>query len=217
MSIISERLYSLLVVYIDSFKTKLSPDLFLFPNSKEFKNHISRQNVWQILKRSKIKLGIENLHPHALRHTFATHHISKGTSLPAVKKMLGHTNYNSTLVYTSVPIEDLRQSIDKVTLKNSFWDRFKIKPKIKKINIDFQANYYTIGRNKELKLISKNAELGINTILIGQVGLGKSHILNKIETSKKILRLDDTESIKKSLLQILLYLYEGDKKPVKNI
>lgn len=215
---ISDRLYALLVNYIDGIKKSLNADLWLFPTSKKYDRHITRQNVWGILNRLKKKLDIDSLHPHALRHTFATHHISSGTSLPAVKKMLGHTNYNSTLVYTSVPLEDLRNHVDRVTNKKTFLSRFlNKKPKVKQLNIDFTNDYFSVGRNEELEKINRNLELGINTIVIGGIGVGKSHILDKIKTSKKAIKLDDTESIKKSLVQILLYLYEGDKKAVVDL
>ncbi|MDY7397058.1 hypothetical protein UMM65_17585, partial [Aureibaculum sp. 2210JD6-5] len=91
--------------------------------------------------------------------------------------------------------------------------RFNHNPKPKLINLDVTESYFTIGRNKELALLNSNATKGVNTIVIGPVGTGKSHLLENIQTDKKILRLDDTESIKKSLVHILLYLYK-DKETV---
>jgi site-specific recombinase XerD len=42
------------------------------------------------------------LHPHALRHSFATHHLSAGSSLAEIKTMLGHQNFNTTLIYAEI-------------------------------------------------------------------------------------------------------------------
>jgi predicted kinase len=44
-------------------------------------------------------------------------------------------------------------------------------------------------------------------LVIGSIGSGKSHLLKEHQRIKKILRLDDTDNIKKSLAQILLYLF----------
>jgi site-specific recombinase XerD len=49
------------------------------------------------------------LHPHALRHSFATHHLSAGSSLAEIKTMLGHQNFNTTLIYAET--EELRHRV----------------------------------------------------------------------------------------------------------
>jgi integrase len=51
------------------------------------------------------------LHPHALRHSFATHHLSAGSSLAEIKTMLGHQNFNTTLIYAEIPTEELRHRV----------------------------------------------------------------------------------------------------------
>ena len=217
---ISNRLYNFLGIYLNSFSGELEPNSFLFP-SKSTNTHISRKTIWALLKNLKTKTLISNLHPHALRHSFATHHLTEGTKLEEIREMLGHKNLNTTLIYAEIPTERLKERVNKVTSKPlTIGQKIKnllIPPKKGKlININFSENYFTIGRNTELKLISKNAELGINTLLIGKIGTGKTHILKNIESSKKILKLDDTEAIKKSLIQILLYLYK-DKQTVNSI
>jgi ABC-type cobalamin/Fe3+-siderophores transport system ATPase subunit len=76
------------------------------------------------------------------------------------------------------------------------------------INIDFNESYFTVGRNTELTNLNQNINRNINTLVLGSIGSGKSHLLKNITTDKKILRLDDTDNIKKSLAQILLYLFK---------
>jgi ABC-type cobalamin/Fe3+-siderophores transport system ATPase subunit len=85
-------------------------------------------------------------------------------------------------------------------------------PREQLINIDFNESYFTVGRNTELTNLNQNINRNINTLVIGSIGSGKSHLLKNITTDKKILRLDDTDNIKKSLAQILLYLFK-EKKP----
>lgn len=210
---ISDRLYKSLGEYLQTFKKELNPNGFLFPSKKNENTHISRKTIWAVLKSVKNKTLINNLHPHTLRHSFATHHLSAGTSLAEIKEMLGHKSYNTTLIYAEIPTEKLKERVNAVTSKplsraQKFYNFLVPKKKSKLINLNFSENYFTIGRNKELSVLNNNAEIGVNTLLIGSIGTGKSHILNNLETTKHILRLDDTDAIKKSLVQILLYLHK---------
>lgn len=218
---ISDRLYRELAIYLEKYKLDYKNNSYLFPtNSKN--GYINRRSVWRTLNAKSKSLQITDLHPHTLRHSFATHHLSEGTPLEEIKEMLGHSSYDTTLIYASIPLETLKKRIDTVTLKKSnFIQRIinyliPITPS-KLINLNFTQSYFTIGRINEIQTISNLTSKGINIILIGDIGTGKSHLLENIQTDKKILRLDDTSAIKKSLLQILLYLYKGDHSSVLNL
>jgi hypothetical protein len=209
---ISNRLYQAIADYLAENKRELNSTSFLFP-SYSTTGHISRKAMWLALSTLSKKIDVPNLHPHTLRHSFATHHLSAGTSLAQIKEMLGHTSYNTTLIYAEIPTEELRQRVNAVTDKPlNLWQKIYnfLMPKksAKIINLDFSETFFTIGRNQELANINANLDKGINTIITGKIGVGKSHLLKNITTSKKILRLDDCENFKKSLAQILLYLYK---------
>ena len=221
---ISNRLYQVLANYLAE-KSNISGEDYLFPSKIIPGSHITRHAVNKFLSRlNKNKLGFPFLFPHSLRHSFGTHHISKGTPLENIKTMLGHSKFDTTLIYAKIPTEILKNNIEKVTenkttnILNNILSSLGIGTvKDKKINLNFYQEKFTIGRNEEFQILENNIEKGINTIIIGNIGIGKSHLLDNINTDKKMLRLDDLSGIKTSLINMLLYLYENDKEHVKKL
>jgi site-specific recombinase XerD len=63
---------------------------------------LERVAVWQIVTKAARRAGVRGVHPHTLRHSFATHLLMGGADLRVVQEMLGHSDIGTTQVYTHV-------------------------------------------------------------------------------------------------------------------
>jgi len=72
---------------------------------------IERVTVWQIVRRHANAAGLPRVHPHTLRHSFATDLLAGGADLRVVQELLGHSNVQTTQIYTHVDRSRLKQVI----------------------------------------------------------------------------------------------------------
>jgi integrase/recombinase XerC len=74
---------------------------------------LSAQSVWQRLKRRSLQAGLATpVHPHMLRHSFASHVLQSSSDLRAVQELLGHANITTTQVYTRLDFQHLARAYD---------------------------------------------------------------------------------------------------------
>jgi len=80
---------------------------YLFINNKG--DNLTNSGVTNMLNMILKKISIKNdISPHTLRHTFATHMLNSGADLKSVQELLGHTNLSTTSIYTHISNERLR-------------------------------------------------------------------------------------------------------------
>jgi integrase/recombinase XerC len=74
---------------------------------------LTAQSIWQRLRRRSQQAGLTTpVHPHMLRHSFASHLLQSSSDLRAVQELLGHANISTTQVYTRLDFQHLAQTYD---------------------------------------------------------------------------------------------------------
>jgi len=87
-----------------------APELFLGRTGRK----LSRVQFWRRLRELGTRAGIkQKLHPHLLRHTFATHLLQGGADLRSVQEMLGHADLATTQIYTHLDASALKAAHSK--------------------------------------------------------------------------------------------------------
>lgn len=77
-----------------------------------FGGKFSRISIWRLVRKYALQAGAPgNIHPHMLRHSFATHLVANGADLRAVQEMLGHASISTTEIYTHVARERMKQIV----------------------------------------------------------------------------------------------------------
>ncbi|MEP6847419.1 MAG: site-specific tyrosine recombinase XerD [Acidobacteriota bacterium] len=83
--------------------------MFVTPAGKP----LNRQLLHGLIKKYAEKCGLEDVSPHTLRHSFATHLVQNSADIRSVQLMLGHADISTTQIYTHITDAHLRKSYDK--------------------------------------------------------------------------------------------------------
>ena len=87
----------------------INPALFIGRNG----TRLTAQSVWQRLRSRSLQAGLATpVHPHMLRHSFASHVLQSSGDLRAVQELLGHANITTTQVYTRLDFQHLAKVYD---------------------------------------------------------------------------------------------------------
>ena len=96
--------------YVEQVRPRLAeahpetPELFLSVHGRP----LNREWIWAMVKQAALSANIaKNIHPHTLRHSFASHLLANGADLRVIQEMLGHADLRTTEIYTHVGKERL--------------------------------------------------------------------------------------------------------------
>ena len=98
--------------YLNEFRSIYAKETceYLFVSIRGDK--MSPRSIQIMLEEVRIRCGLlVNLHPHMLRHSFATHLLDNGTDLRAVQELLGHENLSTTQIYTHLTFDRLKKAV----------------------------------------------------------------------------------------------------------
>ena len=88
---------------------KVSTQKALFLNQRG--GRLSRQSAWNLVANAAERAGLrEQVTPHSMRHSFATHLLDGGADIRVVQELLGHSSVTTTQIYTLITIDHLRES-----------------------------------------------------------------------------------------------------------
>lgn len=121
VTLLSEHMVSGLQHYLNRYK----PKYWLIENSNRTK--YSDNSVGKVVRDLSRKVGLKDVTPHVLRHSFATHLMDNGTDLRIIQSLLGHESIETTQIYTHVSNKNLARIInplDKIINENSESTRF---------------------------------------------------------------------------------------------
>lgn len=106
---IGKRAKEIMENYLENVRPTLNKTASNYVFLNRSGDPISRQRLWQRIKFYVKKAGInQNVSPHTLRHSFATHLLSAGADLRVVQELLGHSSIATTQIYTHVDKDRLK-------------------------------------------------------------------------------------------------------------
>ena len=89
--------------------SKVSTQKALFLNQRG--GRLSRQSAWNLVAKAAERAGLsDQVTPHSMRHSFATHLLDGGADIRVVQELLGHSSVTTTQIYTLITIDHLRES-----------------------------------------------------------------------------------------------------------
>lgn len=153
-------------------------------NKRNPASGITRHGLYALVRRSGKRAGLKRgIHPHMLRHTAATDFYRSCNDIYMVQRFLGHSRIDSTTRYAQVDDKEIQNTLQTVNRPNwltrllaafrSFQPEWLFN-KPASIHSFFNG---TVGRQKELAMLKQNMERGVSTVVIGERGSGKSHLL----------------------------------------
>ncbi|MBQ6216634.1 MAG: tyrosine recombinase XerC [Erysipelotrichaceae bacterium] len=107
------RLNELIDLYIREYRSIYAPEDFEYLFVTSHHGKVSPRSVQLLLENARIRAGLSvDVHPHMLRHSFATHLLDNGVDLRTVQELLGHENLSTTQLYTHLTYDRLKNAVE---------------------------------------------------------------------------------------------------------
>ena len=91
---------------LENFSKRFSDWNYIFSKEKP----LTTRNIQKIVQKTTEKAGIEkSVHPHTLRHSFATHLLENGVDIRKIQVLLGHASLTTTQIYAHVSSKELKK------------------------------------------------------------------------------------------------------------
>jgi integrase/recombinase XerD len=74
---------------------------------------LTRQAIYLMVREHAMRCGLEDVSPHTLRHSFATHMVQNDADIRSVQQMLGHADISTTQIYTHITNKQLKRNYDR--------------------------------------------------------------------------------------------------------
>ncbi len=101
-------------LYLEEYLRQRPGGVMLFANTRAPYTGIHTRSIQKIIRHLGERAALpERLHPHLLRHTFATLALNNGMDITVIQKLLGHSQLSTTEIYTSISLENVRVAYDR--------------------------------------------------------------------------------------------------------
>lgn len=108
-----------LVKILSQWRHECDSAQWVFPSTRIIGKPMSTSGIQNVIYALGDECGIERLHPHAFRHTYATGLVESGAHLSVVQALLGHACTATTSIYIKVRPVGLREAVDRLAFKPS--------------------------------------------------------------------------------------------------
>jgi len=197
-------------IWLEARGTGRSPYVFCTLRTGD---RLSRKTVWGAFKRHARKAGIRHVHPHMLRHTFGTGLADRDVPVERIRELMGHEKIETSKVYISVSAEQKRWAVDRLDRRSWFtrWvsrqrnQAYRVRGRFRTAPVIPPGQ--TVGRRTERKQLQEHLDKGIDTLLVGPVGVGKSHLL-KLLKGRQVIRLKGLMPVRQVVIEIAEALHK---------
>jgi len=174
---------------------------------------LSRKTVWAALKRYAHKAGIRHVHPHMLRHTFGTALADRNVPVERIRVLMGHSSLQMSQIYITVSAEQKKAAVESIDRRPRLlrWLSRQRNRSYRFWGCSHRgvtlSQGQTVGRQAEFRQLQDNVRKGIDTLLVGPVGVGKSNLLALLR-GEQIIRVQGLNPAKQAIISIAEELYQ---------